>query len=274
MKLRMVLSLAVAFASVLPVGAARASYSEYFKLSGVTGESNPPGFTDATKIHTFTISGNGGNTFTETQLYDSSSPQIAGKNSLFTEGTVAFYKDPNTATAPYEEIQFHDLLVSSIVNATIDSQLAQRVTFQFVSPADYLYLALPGVNGSSSAPGRTNLIPIDSLTISDNTFSVHKAVDAASPALAAALLNGAAFTTSSLLIYTNIASETQPDFSIVFDHALISSIVADSGGGDRLGETISFVGTDANVVPEPGPLALLALGALAGATARMRRRPA
>jgi type VI protein secretion system component Hcp len=195
---------------------------------------------------------------------------------VFNNATIAFYKVPTTGTEPYEEILFHNLIVSSYQTTTIGTLPGERVAFQFQSPADYLYLGLPGVDGSSSAPGRSGVVPIDSLTITDNTFSVHRVVDATSPALAAAFANGALFDTSSLLVYTNLASETQPDFSIVFDHALISSIVPDASG-ELPAETISFVATDSTVVPEPGTTALLALGVLAGVTLssiRLTRAPA
>ncbi len=262
MKSRLILSLAAVLVSVLLAGVARAGYDSYLKLEGVDGEKSPPGLPDATQIHSFSL---GINTFAETQLYDTTSPTLIGW-SVFNHATVAFYQDPNNATAPYEEILLNDLLISSIQTTTIGAFPGEKVTFQFVSPADYLFLALPGVGGSSSPPGRPGVLPIDSLTITDNTFSVHRAVDATSPALAAAFATGAAFSTSSLLVYTDIASETQADLSIVFDHALISSIVTDASGASPE-ETISFVATD-STVPEPGTTALLALGVLAGVLAR------
>jgi hypothetical protein len=160
------------------------------------------------------------------------------------------------------------VIVSSILTTTINTQPAEHVSFQFASPATYLYLALPGTNGSDSAPGRPGVIPIDSLTITDNVFSVHRAVDATSPSLAAAFANGALFSNASLLVYTDIAAETQPDFAIVFSEALISSIVGDDGSGELPSETISFAAADATVVPEPAVALLLALGAGAGLTAR------
>lgn len=247
---------------------AHAGYSSYLKLDGVDGESNPPGLDKATHVQSLTL---GKNSFSETQLLDSSSPSLQaallGGNSI-SNATVAFYKnDPNTASEPYEKILLHDVIVSSIMTTTFNTQPSEHVSFQFTSPATYYYLALPGTNGSGFPPGRPGVIPIDSLTITDNVFSVHRAVDATSPALAADFANGVLFSSASLLVYTDIATETQPDFAIVFDQALISSIVGD-GSGDTLGETISFAATDATVVPEPAVALLLALGAGAGLTAR------
>jgi len=242
MKLRTGLTLAVALGSLSFAAAAPAAYSDYLQLDGITGESNPPGFPDATRIYSLTV---GKTSFSETQLVDSTSPRLLIASS-FNDGAIAFYKEPLTATEPYEKILFHDLILSSYQATTIGPQPAEKVSFQFESPADYLYLALPGVGGS---------IPIDSLTITDNVFSVHKPVDTTSPTLAAAFANGQLFPTSTLLLYTDPASAA-PDLSIVFDHALISSIVSDPNG-----ETVSFEATD-STVPEPHLTALLALSAL------------
>ena len=248
-------------------GSARAAYSSYLKLDGVDGESNPPGLAQSTHVQSLTL---GQHSFSETQIYDSSSLELALlEGSSIGNATIAFYKsDPNTVSEPYEKILLHDVIVSSILTTTINTQPSEHVSFQFASPATYLYLALPGTNGSGSPPGWLGVIPIDSLTITDNVFSVHRAVDATSPSLAAAFANGALFSNASLLVYTDIAAETQPDFAIVFSQALISSILGDDGSGELPGETISFAATDATVVPEPAVALLLALGAGAGLTAR------
>jgi len=251
MKLRTGLMLAVALGSLSFAAVARAAYSDYLELDGITGESSPPGFPDATRIYSLTV---GQNTFSETQLVDSTSPHLLTASS-FKDGAIAFYKEPITATEPYEKILFHNLLLSSYQATTVGPQPAEKVSFQFESPADYLYLGLPGVGGS---------IPIDSLTITDNVFSVHKPVDTTSPTLAAALANGQLFPTSTLLLYTDPASAT-PAVSILFDHALISSIVSDPSG-----ETVSFEATD-STVPEPQLTALLALGVLVTMVSRTAR---
>jgi type VI protein secretion system component Hcp len=237
---------------------AHAGYTSYLKLEGVDGEANPPGLDKATHVLSVTL---GQHAFGETQRDDSTSStlqqDLLGGTSI-SQATIAFYKnDPNTASEPYETILFHDVIVNSIMTTTLNAQPAEHVSFQFASPATYYYLALPG-------PG---VIPIDSLTITDNVFSVHRAVDASSPALAAAFANGVDFSSASLLVFTNSAAGTPPDFSIVFDQALISSIVGDGSGAD-LGETISFAAADANVVPEPAVALLLVLGAAAGLTVR------
>jgi len=255
MELRTLFSLAVALGSFFSARVAQAAYSDYLQLEGVTGESSPPGFPDATRIYSLSV---GQNTFSETQLTDSTTAHLLVTSS-FHDGAIAFYKQPITTTEPYEKILFQDLLLSSFQATTVASQPAEKVSFQFASPADYLYLGLPGVGGS----GRSGLISIDSLTITDNVFSVHRAADATSPTLAAAFANGQLFPTSTLLLYTDVASAT-PDVSIVFDDAQISSIVTDANG-----ETVSFSATD-STVPEPRGTVLLALGVLA-TVASLRR---
>ena len=236
----MALLLPLALGSLCFAGIARAAYFNYMELDGITGESNPPGFPDATHVYSLTV---GKNTFSETQLVDSTTPHLLTASS-FKDAAIAFYKVPITTTEPYERIQLHDLLLSSYQATTLGQQPAARVSFQFLSPADFLYLSLPGVGS----------IPIDSLTITDNVFSVHKPVDTTSPTLAAAFANGQLFPTSTLSIFTTPG--TPPDASIVFDHAQISSIVSDANG-----ETVSFEATD-STVPEPKGIVLLALGVL------------
>jgi type VI protein secretion system component Hcp len=254
------LSVAVVCAGVLFAGFARASYSEYLQLAGVTGESNPPGFHDAIHVLSLSVSKNA---LSETQLVDSSSPQIA-ITSQFNAATAAFYKnDPNAATAPFEEIQLHHLIVDTIQYDTISTQPKESISFQFETPATYLYLALPG-GGSGSG-----LIPIDSLMLADNIFSIHKPIDTASPPLAAAFANGTLFPGASLLVYTDPTGGSGPDVSVVFSHVLISAIAQDAGGAQP-GETISFEAEDASL-PEPGAAALLALGAVVVAVRRRAR---
>jgi len=118
------------------------------------------------------------------------------------------------------------------------------------------------------------VIAIDSLTITGNTFSVHKAVDSTSPALSSALVSAHDFSSASLLLYSSIATETQPDFALVFDHALISSIASDSSG-ERLSETVSFEAARSSVLaPEPELWSALGAAAALLAAGRLRRASA
>lgn len=249
--------------------ASAAAVDYLLQLQGIPGESQPPGFPDATQIHSLTVT-NGA--FAATQLVDSTSPKLAAAETsatLIHNAAIALYDDPNTATRPDAQLAFHDLLISGIQSVMVGPQLGEAVTYQFASPSLSLFLALPGISGESSPPGQPNVIQIDSLTISGNSFSVHKAIDSTSPALTSALVSAHDFTTASLLFYSSIATQTKPDFSIVFQHALISSIANDSGS-DRLAQTVAFEAAG-SAVPEPESLiALAALGALA--LTRIRRR--
>jgi type VI protein secretion system component Hcp len=272
MKARRMLALAALVAGALPACRALAADIDYLlQIDGIPGEANPPGFSDATQLHGFSISDG---SLSITKGIDSSSPAIAsafGSATILHTATLGLYDDPNTATRPDATLALHDLLISSIQTTTVPPLPGEIVSFQFVSPSLSLYLELPGVTGTASPPGESSAIPIDSLSVSGNTFTIHKLVDSSSPTLQTDFGSLHDFTTASLLFYSSIATETKPDFSIVFQHALISSLVTD--GGERLGETITFQMTG-SAVPEPGALAAVTAALLGLARFRSAlRRP-
>jgi type VI protein secretion system component Hcp len=265
MKSRLILvAAALVAATICARGASAGSIDYLLKFGNIKGDATRPGLTNAIDVHSFTLA-NGA--LVDTHVIDSSAPQLAAAETssiLIPNGTIGLYDDPNTATHPDAQLPLHDILVSSIQPTTIGPQSAETVTYQFLSPTLALYLELPGISGESSAPGAPNVIAIDSLTITGNSFSVHKAIDSTSPALQSALLGAHDFVTASLLFYSSISTETKPDFSIVFAHALISNI-ASNGVSEQPTETVSFDATG-SAVPEPSGLAwgpALALSALA-----------
>src|SRR5262249_6829385 len=90
-------------------------------------------------------------------------------------------------------------------------------------------------------------------------------------ALQNALLTANTFPSATLLFYSDLPTETKPDFSIVYSGALISSISNSGGGGDQLKEDVAFLAEDSSVVPEPN-VALELLAGLALAWQRPGRR--
>jgi type VI protein secretion system component Hcp len=136
-----------------------------------------------------------------------------------------------------------------------------------------MFLELPGVTGESSAPGHSGVIALDSVSLSGNGFSVGKPVDSASLPLATAEILGTPYATASILFYSNILSETQPDFSLVYQSVLVSGI-ATSGAQEHPSESVSFVGAGVAVshpAPEPAAGEALLSVALLGAAVRTRR---
>jgi type VI protein secretion system component Hcp len=102
-----------------------------------------------------------------------------------------------------------------------------------------VYLDLPGVNGESNAPGRADVIALDSLSLTSSSLAATKLLDSTSPALATALVTGTPYASASLLFYDAVATDTQPDAQLVLNTALVSSIQSLSLGGNP-GESVSF----------------------------------
>jgi type VI protein secretion system component Hcp len=258
----------VLFALLISVhGEARASFSSYMNFEGVAGESNPPGAPGSIAIDSL---GLGSATAEITKPVDSTSSAIAqaeGSGTPFSSATVLFYDDPNTASAPDASLVLNQVLVSGIQTVTLGSRLSENVSLVYATPSVSMFLELPGVTGESSAPGFSGLIAVQSVSLSSNGFSVVKALDSTSTALSLAALNANPFATASLLFYTNILGETHPDFSLVYQQALVSQIVTASGG-ERPTESVTFVAANSTVghpVPEPGAETELLAAVLVGA---------
>jgi hypothetical protein len=248
---------------------ARASQvSSYLKLEGVPGEKSPPGQPDAIAADSVSL----GSAFLAiSKAVDSTSSTLAADEiagTPFADLTVSLYDDPNTAAAPDATLVLHTGLITSIQPATGGEQ----VSFQFASPSVSMFLALPGVTGESSAPGAAGVIALQSVTFGPSGMTVVKALDSTSSALHDALLTAHPYTAATLLFYTDLPTETHPDFSLVYQHALVSQFT-DSGAEDQFRETVTFDATGSSVghpLPEPWGGAALALGLLALARKRGR----
>ena len=121
--------------------------------------------------------------------------------------------------------------------------------------------------GDTSAPGHAGVIALDSVSLSGNGFSAGKPLHSASLPLATAELLGTPYATASILFYSNILSETQPDFALVYQSVLVSGITT-SGAQEHPTESVSFVGAGVTVshpVPEPAASTALLSAALVGA---------
>ena len=267
------MGLAAVFAMALASDARASSVSSYLKLEGVPGEANPPGQNGAIAVDSI---GLGSAALQITKHVDSSSASLAAAETagtLFNDLTLSFYDDPNTAAAPDATLVLHTGLIQSIQSLTLGGQPAENVALDYASPNLAIFLVLPGVSGESSSPGFSGVIQLQSVVFSANGFTIEKAIDATSSTLQAKLLAGTPYTTAMLLFYTDLATETHPDFSLVYHNALETRF-SDSGAEDRFVETVGFEGggdtTVGHPLPEPVGGCAVALGLLA--LARKRRR--
>lgn len=253
-------------------GPAHAALSIFVELPGVTGESDPPGSPDVTALDSLSIASG---ELAATKLIDATSPGLA--NALLTgtpyaSASLLFYDDLLADAQPDAALVLNTAFVTGIQAVMLGPNPGERVSLAFAAPALSLFLELPGVTGESNAPGHSGVIGVESIALSANGFSVVKLVDSTSVALSTALISGTPYATASLLFYADVLSATQPDFALVYQHALVSSI-APAPSLNVSKEEVSFAFDGAHVVPEPAAGALLGL-ALAAALLRRARHAA
>jgi type VI protein secretion system component Hcp len=190
----------------------------------------------------------------------------------YATASLLFYDSVATDTQPDAGLVLHTALVSSIQSTLLGGNPGEVVSFAFASPSVSLYLELSGVTGESSAPGHPGVIALDSISLTSDGFAVHKAVDSTSTGLLTAEALGTPYATASLLVYSNLLAETRPDFALVYQHALVSSIVTQASQ-ERPTEDVTFSVAGVTVTPEPATAGLLAMALVAAAALRRRRGP-
>ena len=270
MNSRLARLVALALLSVWP-GPAEAALNTYVDFSGTNGESNPPGRNNVTELGSLTLAAGA---FDAAKLVDATSPALQQAEvtaTPFSSASLLFYDSLATDTQPDAQLVLHTALVTSIQSQLVRGNPGELVSVSFASPSVSLFLELPGVTGESSAPGHPGVIALDSITLLDGSFLASKAVDATSPALQSALLQGHPWATATLLVYSNVLSESEPDFELVYQQALESSIASFSLG-DRPSESVAFDSTGVIVTPEPVEFALVLAGLAALLTTRGARR--
>jgi len=246
---------------------AHAALSIFVELPGVNGESSPPGSPDVIALDSLSVAPG---TFDATKLVDSTSPALATAAvtaTPYSSASLLFYDDLLADTQPDAALVLHTALISGIQSLMIGPNLGERVSFSFAAPTLSLFLALPGVTGESTAPGHPGVIQVESIALSADGFSVLKLLDSTSPALSTAAVTATPFATASLLFYQDILTASRPDFALVYQQALVSSI-ATAGSLEVPKEEVTFASTGAHVVPEPAAATLLAAALVAAALLR------
>jgi type VI protein secretion system component Hcp len=97
------------------------------------------------------------------------------------------------------------------------------------------YLNIPGVNGEDPVPGYPDAMAVSSVKIRPNEFTITKTVDAASPSLFLAVVNGTAFGTSNLFFYNGTPTGS-PDAKLEFFNTFATSYQS----LDATTETVGF----------------------------------
>jgi type VI protein secretion system component Hcp len=268
MRGRWLQSVVVAFGVSLSAPA-YAAFTSYMNFGDIPGESNPPDFAGSIAIDNVDL---GGGTFSAVKALDSTSTSLSQAQTagtVFSDISLILYNDPNVPAPPNADLVLHTALISSIQPVLVGGQVKEQVSVAYAQPSLSIFLALPGVAGESSPPGASGVIQLESVSLTSGGFAGLKPVDSTSSTLQTALVTAKQFSNATLLFYSDLPTETRPDFSIVYTGALISSITHSGGGGEQLDENVTFVAQDSSVVPEPA-VAFELLGVLALALLRRR----
>jgi hypothetical protein len=103
------------------------------------------------------------------------------------------------------------------------------------------YLGLSGLDGNSDAPGRPDVIGLDSFGFGASTLGVAKLSDSTTLELAMAKLSGTPYTTATLFFYDSEETDSQPDAELVMNAAVVTSLQqVQLCCGTRLGEWVTF----------------------------------
>lgn len=255
------LVLAVVVAMAEPVAAA----SIYVDVVGVVGADPIPAHPAAMAVQKLAIAPH---ELMIQKAVDAASPSIAMAlidGTLLPSAFALFYDIPPPG-ARDAVLSFHDLLVSS--SQTIGHPVLQleQVIFGSANP-ELLYLELPGVIGESSAPGHPGVMALRSFSTDGSSFEVVKPLDAASPAIELAVIQGTLFETARLLLYDSPVPGAAPDGELVFHGVFASSSQPESGGGAVPLERDGFAFVSLTPEPASGALGI----AVAGVLAVMRR---
>jgi type VI protein secretion system component Hcp len=86
------------------------------------------------------------------------------------------------------------------------------------------FLYLPGITGEDSTPGFPGAIAVQSLTVTNGSFSIVKNVDIASPTIFNDVVTGAALGTANILLY-NGSTSSPPSTTLTFPGVHASNIM-------------------------------------------------
>lgn len=232
----------------------------YVNVPTINGLSAVPGYPGAMVVQSLTIAPDN---FSVVKTIDSASPQISAAISTggaLGTATALFYNAAATAPPDFTFTFDHTLASSQVLGISNETD-----GFSATTPAS-IYIQLLGITGGASTPGYTGLISADSLTITDNTFSVTKPVDGTSSSILNAVANSVAFPGATVLFY-NGAPSGPPDAVLNF-HLVLANSQQSVGGTPAPMEQDTFTFA---AVPEPGTMLLTIVAPWLVARGRERR---
>ena len=152
--------------------------------------------------------------------------------------------------------------------------LAALVPFSAFAQQVEAELALPGIAGTDTIGGISDLLPIDHFTFSGNTtVLVTRPVDVSSPLLEQAVVTGRHFNSANIYLFDSVGGAPFQAFEkFTFSNVTAASFQLLLGGGlpsEQVG--FAYTGETASPVPEPHVVWLMLFG-LGGLGLVLRRR--
>jgi len=246
--------------SLAPVSASAAEF--FVQVPGIPGEQSTPGFPGAMAVQSLEIAPD---KFVIVKSLDSASPAImlaVANGTVFPSASALLYNSAPSGP-PDAALTFQNVIASAHQpqGATLEQD-----SFAATAPGS-MFLELPGITGESSTPGHPGVMQIDSFSLTANQFSITKAVDSASPAIALAIAKGTLFPGANVLFYDAASPAGPPDGIFSFGNIMASEHQLLNGGAvpEEL-DTFNFASVEpvTSGVPEQGSTLLLLTFSLLG----------
>jgi type VI protein secretion system component Hcp len=180
---------------------------------------------------------------TVTKSLDSASPALfnaVATGTIFPSVSALLYNSAPTSS-PGAILTLQNVIATS---ASSGGGGLEQVGFA-ASNLGSMFLELPGITGESSTPGHVGVMQIDSFSLATGQFSIHKAIDSATPQILSAVANGTTFATGSILFYNTAIPGGTPASIFTFGNILGTSSQI-SGTSEQ--DTFAFVTVPAGVL--------------------------
>jgi type VI protein secretion system component Hcp len=208
-----------AFVTLLSLSASTAPAALIFlNIPGIDGGQSLPGFPGSIALQSLEMTPGH---FTVVKSVDSASPALfnaVASGTIFPSVSTLLYNSAPT-NSPDAILILQDVLATS---ASSNGGGLEQVAFA-ASNLGSMFLELPGITGESSTPGHGGVMQIDFFSLTANQFSIHKAIDSATPQILSAVANGTTFATGSILFYNTAIPSGTPASIFTFGNVLGTS---------------------------------------------------